>query len=705
MNQQETLKKHLKLWDVYAIATGAMFSSGFFLLPGLAAAETGPSVVLAYFLSGLIVLPTMFSVAELSTALPRSGGTYYIIDRSLGPMFGTIGGIGSWLALVLKSAFALIGMGAYVTLFFEVDILYIAVGLTLILGVLNVIGAKETTLLQKILIATLVMIMFFYILQGILHLFSMDLKEMTKRQFTPFFAKGSYGFFATVGMVFVSYAGLTKVASIAEEVENPGKVIPLGMILALSTSMVLYVLGVTIMVAVLDPAAFREDLTPVATAGEEFLQWLPQPYGKVLVVVAAVAAFASTGNAGIMSASRYPMAMARDNLLSPRFAAVGKTGTPYWAVLATVGLMLVILLGFNVSEVAKLASAFQLLLFGLLNLAVIVMRESRIEEYDPGFKSPYYPWVQVMGMIFSVILIFEMGLLPFILTLAVCFGAVAWYKGYGEKHVDRHGAIFHVHAELGKQKDEELENEMRGILGEKGLRKEDAYEELIFRAEVMEFSSSTDYEIMLKKATAKLAERVGHSREEIWECFSKEEDRDTPISVARGVALVHARLEENVLPEMVLIRVEEGYSQTRVSKKDVLEGDGKLYAFIFLVSSTKESAQHLRILAHMTEQTGSEDFLERWRAAADEEQIREVMLRDECYLKLPLSSEKYQGRFIGKSVGALELPGNCKVPLLRRNRELLAPKPNTILNQDDLLFVIGEGDSIADLKEELENFS
>lgn len=98
----DKLSKELGLSDVYAIATGAMFSSGFFLLPGLAAAETGPSVFLAYLVSGIIVLPTMFSVAELATAMPKAGGTYYIIDRSLGPMIGTIGGFGSWVALVLK---------------------------------------------------------------------------------------------------------------------------------------------------------------------------------------------------------------------------------------------------------------------------------------------------------------------------------------------------------------------------------------------------------------------------------------------------------------------------------------------------------------------------------------------------------------------------------------------------------------------------
>ena len=111
-NGNGRLKKELGLFDVYVISTGAMFSSGFFLLPGLATAYAGPSTVLAYLLAGVLMIPAMLSMAELSTALPRAGGAYYFIDRSLGPMFGTVGGLGTWLALALKSGFALLGMGA-----------------------------------------------------------------------------------------------------------------------------------------------------------------------------------------------------------------------------------------------------------------------------------------------------------------------------------------------------------------------------------------------------------------------------------------------------------------------------------------------------------------------------------------------------------------------------------------------------------------
>ena len=112
------LKKELSLLNIYAIATGATLSSGFFLLPGIAAAQAGPAVVLAYVVAAIHLVPAVFSMAELSTAMPRSGGIYYFLDRSLGPLIGAIGGLGTWLVMILKTAFALIGMGAYVSLFF-----------------------------------------------------------------------------------------------------------------------------------------------------------------------------------------------------------------------------------------------------------------------------------------------------------------------------------------------------------------------------------------------------------------------------------------------------------------------------------------------------------------------------------------------------------------------------------------------------------
>ncbi|XWN36245.1 MAG: amino acid permease [Balneola sp.] len=692
------LSKELGLSDVYAIATGAMFSSGFFLLPGLAAAETGPSVFLAYLVSGIIVLPTMFSVAELATAMPKSGGTYYIIDRSLGPMFGTIGGFGSWVALVLKSAFALIGMGAYIAIFFDVPIVPIAVILTIVFGVLNVVGAKETTFLQKILVAALVTIMVFYVIQGLFSVLSPGLIEQTKTRFTPLFIDGYYGFFATVGMVFVSYAGLTKVASIAEEVKDPDRNIPLGMFLAIITAVFVYVIGVFIMVSVLDPNEFREDLTPVATAGDAFLTWLPEGVGLILVVVAAVAAFASTGNAGIMSASRYPMAMARDKLVNDRFAAIGKLGTPHWSILATVVMMVLILLAFNVAEVAKLASAFQLLLFGLLNLAVIVMRESKIKEYDPGFNSPFYPWLQIIGVILSIILIFEMGILSIIFTIVVSVFGVIWYKYYASDKVDRQGAIFHVHARLGENKDQGLEVEMRGILKEKGLRSEDQYEEMISRAEVIDIKKDTDYSTLVSKVSDIFCEKLGKPETDL-ESVISEFDEQNIIPISSGVALNHARVPENISPEMVLVRIKGGMRTDNLGNlKSQKSGTESLYAIIYLVSSQDDTGQHLRMLAQIAEKVGVSNFIERWNSAEDEGEMREILLRDERFIRLVLREEDETKKFIGAMIKDLKLPGQSLITIIYRNGDIKIPHGVTILQKGDELSIIGNKEDIDSLK-------
>ena len=99
--------------------------------------------------------------------------------------------------------------------------------------------------------------------------------------------------------------------------------------------------------------------------------------------------------------------------------------------------MAVVLILFDVEAVAKLASAFQLLLFGLLNLSVIVMRESRIEAYKPGYKSPLYPYVQIIGMFISIWLIAQMGILAVGLTgtlLIICIGSMSFdYVNDAEK--------------------------------------------------------------------------------------------------------------------------------------------------------------------------------------------------------------------------------------------------------------------------------
>jgi len=119
LKKSKQLKKELTLFNIYTIATGATIASGFFLLPGLAYSQAGPAMIFSYLIAAIPVIPALFSTAELATAMPRAGGIYFFLDRSMGPLVGTIGGIGTWLALILKTSFALVGIGAYMSLFFS----------------------------------------------------------------------------------------------------------------------------------------------------------------------------------------------------------------------------------------------------------------------------------------------------------------------------------------------------------------------------------------------------------------------------------------------------------------------------------------------------------------------------------------------------------------------------------------------------------
>lgn len=694
------LHKQLGAFDVFSIATGAMFSSGLFLLPGIAAGETGPSVFLAYLVSGLLVIPTMLSKAELATAFPRAGGTYYIIDRALGPMMGSIGGFGSWFSLVFKSAFALIGMGAYISIFFEVPITPIAIILTLTFGALNIFGAKETSRLQNILVITLLSIMAFYLVQGFSHLFSIGILDVHREQFTPFFTNGFQGFFGTVGMVFVSYAGLTKVVSLAEEVEEPDRNIPRGMFISIFVAIFVYVSGVYLMTGVLDPQAFREDLTPVATAGDVFLTWLPGDTGLILVVIAAISAFASTGNAGIMSASRFPLAMSRDKLIHPIFSKIGRFKTPTISVIATTALMVLLMLVFNVEEVAKLASSFKLLLFGLLNLAVIVMRESKIQEYDPGYKSSFYPWVQVLGMLTSGVLIFEMGTVSILFTVIVTVLSVIWYYYYAYGQIDRQGAIYHVHERLGQHKDGGLEREMRRILQEKGLKEEDPYELVVSRADIWDMEDpNTEYLEIVNRACQNLSSKLEVTHADLFDAFNKM-DEFGMIPIGNGASLNHTRMDLDISPEMFIVRIKEGLkpqSGQSISGND--SDDQNLHAFFFLVSSEKKATQHLRFLAHIAEMIDQEDFLNKWIHAEDEGDLRKILLRDERFVTVRVHPGRKSKKLMGKKVSEIDLPGESLITVIKRKGGIVIPRGYTVIKEEDELFIIGEADDIEGLKQ------
>ena len=691
------LKKNLTLFDVYAVSTGAMFSSGFFLLPGLATAKAGPAAILAYLLAGVLILPAMFSVAELSTAMPKAGGAYYFLDRSLGPLAGTVGGLGTWLALVLKSAFALVGMGAYLVFYVEdVPIKALAVGLTLAFAALNIVGAKETSGLQRIFVTVLVGVLAFFVAQGLFAVTGLPDGELS-RQLTPFAPFGTEGLIATIGLVFVSYAGLTKVASVAEEVQNPDRNIPLGMVLSLATATFIYVVGVFIMVAVLEPTELRSDLTPVATAAQSFFTWLPGDLGLLLIVIAAIAAFASTGNAGILSASRYPYAMARDRLVSQKLASVGRFGTPVPAVVMTAGLMVAVIVLFDVEAIAKLASAFQLLIFGLINVAVVVMRESRIPGYVPGYRSPLYPWVQIVGILAPIVLVLQLGALAIALSMLLVAGGVAWYVYYvkNNEQVTRAGAIYHLFARLGKNQYAGLDGELRTILKEKGLEDETSFETLVTRAAVLDVPEGATYEDAIRQSAEVLSHELPLDADALAEGFL-EGSRFGATPVTRGAALPHQRRPDLHTPHLVMVRSRSGLHLDL--DQDGVEDPGEIIHAVFVLLSPEEPpGLHLRTLANIASRIDEDGFLDSWRGATSELELKETLLAHDRYLSLTVSASGPTSGLVGRPLREIRFPVGTLVALVRRGGQSLVPSGSSVLQEGDRITILGDTKGIEEL--------
>jgi amino acid transporter/nucleotide-binding universal stress UspA family protein len=426
------LERDLGLYATLTISIGAMIGSGIFVLPGKAAKIAGPSVILAYLLAGVLVLPAALSKSEMATAMPEAGGTYLYIDRALGPLVGTIAGVGAWFSIVFKSAFAIVGLGAYLLVVVSLPagtVTFVGLGFAALLLVVNVVGVKQSGRLQAAIVSLVLLSLLAFIADG--------LTFVNQSQYHPFFETGASGLLAATGFVFVSYAGVTKIASVAEEVEDPGRNIPFGILASVLVMMLVYTFTVFVVVGVVPIDELGQSLTPMSLATGSFFGRA----GEIGMAVVAVLALTSMANAGILSSSRFPLAMSRDALAPRTLARVSDRFRTPIAAIAFTGAILLLLIAFvPVVQLAKLASAFQILVFMFVNVALIAFRESELESYDPEFTSPAYPWVQLFGILGGLVLLTQMGLVPLAGAVGIVVIGMVWYRVYGRERTEREGA-------------------------------------------------------------------------------------------------------------------------------------------------------------------------------------------------------------------------------------------------------------------------
>lgn len=430
------LKRHLGLLDVFSISSGAMISSGLFILLGLAFTRTGPSLILSYLLASLLIIPVLLSKAELATAMPRTGGAFLYVHRSMGAGASTPAGFAAWFSLAFKSAFALIGIGAILLLLFPgisvMQIKLVAIAFCLIFTLVNLIGVMHVGRLQSVIVVILISLLVFYVIFGSF--------SVQSHRYAPFMPLGLGSVFATAGFVFISYGGITKVCAVAGEVKKPSRNIPLGMFLSWGIVSLLYVLVAFVTVGVVGPDQLQNSLTPISDGARIFMGGI----GALLLGVAALLAFSSTANAGILGASRFPMAMSKDKLLPRSFKKVSKRGVPWFSIVFTSAFMISAILFLDLENLIKTASTLKLLLFLLATLSLIFMRESKAQHYRPTFRSPLYPWIQIFGIVGYGFLIFEMGIVPMLTVGIFVVCGLGWYCVYARGKVKREHALLHV---------------------------------------------------------------------------------------------------------------------------------------------------------------------------------------------------------------------------------------------------------------------
>lgn len=441
MGADEDLAKDLGPLAALTIGVGTMIGAGIFVLPGPAVEQLGPLASLAFVIGGGVALLTALSASELGTAMPVSGGAYYYINQGLGPLFGSIAGWGNWLGLAFASAFYMYGFGAYVNEFVVVP------GLTLgpieivpaqVIGLLaaalfisvNYVGAKETGRLQNIIVVTLVGILAVFTLFGVLNA---DLQTLTP--IDPF---GWEPLLPVTGLVFVSYLGFVQITSVAEEIQEPEKNLPRAVIgsVVIVTAMYAFILVAVLAAVETDVVAGNE------TAVVDVARILMGPLGAAGLLIGGLLATASSANASILASSRINFAMGRDKLVTPKINEIHpRFNTPYRAIAITGGLILLFLVFGNLELLATAGSVLHLVVYGLLNLSLIVFREADPAGYDPSFEVPLYPAVPILGAIFSFALIAFIEPVVILLTAVLIVFAAVWYLGYARSQVEDAGVL------------------------------------------------------------------------------------------------------------------------------------------------------------------------------------------------------------------------------------------------------------------------
>jgi APA family basic amino acid/polyamine antiporter len=428
------LERSIGLVGGLSVGIGTMIGAGIFVFPGIAAGQAGPAAAGSFAIGAVVALLVALPASELATAMPKSGGGYYFVSRALGALPGAIVGISVWLGLMFATAFYLVGFGNYAAaVLAEAGVALggasVVLPLALVFGVfltgLNLFGTENAATLQNYVVGLLLTILVLFLGYGGLDAVGIFGKPSAPKSFLPF---GPMPVFTTAALVFTSYLGFAQVATVAGDIKNPGRNLPLAMIGSVLIVGVLYV--VTIFVAT---SAFGSER--LSTFGETAMVEVARSFlggpGAISILVAGLLATISSANASILSTSRAVFAVSKDAII-PRYASRMnlKYGTPHVALAMAGGPVLVLVAFGEVEVLAEVASFLHLVMYGLICIALLAIRRDDPDWYEPDFRVPAAPVVAGVGALASFAMLGFMQRESQIIGAAIMIASGVWYKYY-----------------------------------------------------------------------------------------------------------------------------------------------------------------------------------------------------------------------------------------------------------------------------------
>jgi len=419
---EATFAKTLGFFDATMIGVGAMIGAGIFVLTGIACGESGPAAILAFSLNGVVTFITAMAYAELASTIPQAGGGYAYVKNAFPDVLGFTAGWWLWFAYTVACALYAAGFGSF---FMEFLARYFPGTHGLMVGVagehaavismillagaaftlLNVRGAAVTGKTENLLVIAKIAVLAVFIVFGVEAM--LDDVPAAKAEFEPFFPKGMSGVFIAMGLTFIAFEGYDLIATVAEEIKDPAKNIPKATFASLAVAVVIYLCVLVVSLGAVHP----EDM-----ASWEFLG----KYGEVAIVNAAATMMPGVGvflivfggvlstisalNATVLASSRVAFSMARDGWLPKKMAAIHrKRRTPHISILITGAIFLIVAVGLPVDALGSAASVMFLLVFAMVNLALVALRRKRPDLNRP-YKIPLYPVLPIIGFVINTAL-------------------------------------------------------------------------------------------------------------------------------------------------------------------------------------------------------------------------------------------------------------------------------------------------------------